>query len=312
MKRIFATVGTTSFDQFVESICSLPFLTATLQARKDVTGRPPSAPSASSLPSTSVQPHPWLLCEVHLSSKSSHSIPSSSESSPLSSSTDTNDRTALEDGVEIIIQYGRGKCPIYFLRSAIRSAGNGIDGSVDDEGSITLSLPTHDQAATNYLRIIWYRFKPSLSSDMEQADLILCHAGAGTLLEALALPKAKPSSTTTARNSGSLQKNSSHNHRVINAVINTKLMDNHQSELAEELERRNHILVTRDVEEWTTFSGAEELWEKVNSFDPKPFHGRCGMFQNQGAYDVGTSNFQKIVDRVMGICSATGDKDKES
>ncbi|KAL7520777.1 hypothetical protein ACHAWX_005488 [Stephanocyclus meneghinianus] len=309
MRRIFATVGTTSFDQFVQSICSLPFLTATIQSRKDVTWRPPSAQSASSLQSTSVLPHPWQLCEVHRSSKSSHSIPSSSEYSPPSSSTDTNE----EDVVEIIIQFGRGRCPLYFLPSVINPTGNGIDGTADDDDdSISITFPFHDAGTTKRLNIKWYRFKPSLSSDMERADLILCHAGAGTLLEALALPIAKPSSTTTEKKSGSTQTNSTENHRVINAVINTKLMDNHQSELAEELERRNHILVTREVEEWATIRGAQEFWDKVNHFVPKPFGGGCELFLSGGTCDVGASNFQQIVDRVMGIRSTNGDKHKES
>lgn len=184
----------------------------------------------------------------------------------------------------------------------ISQTGNGIDGTADDDDdSISITFPFHDAGTTKRLNVKWYRFKPSLSFDMERADLILCHAGAGTLLEALALPTAKHSSTTTEKNLGNTQTNLTDNHRVINAVINTKLMDNHQSELAEELERRNHILVTREVEEWATINGAQEFWDKVINFHPQPFRRGCGMCQNDGTYEFGASNFQNIVDRVMGL-----------
>ncbi|KAF4518258.1 hypothetical protein B566_EDAN010404 [Ephemera danica] len=55
-----------------------------------------------------------------------------------------------------------------------------------------------------------YRFKDSLSKDMAAADLILSHAGAGSCLEALEAGK------------------------PLLVVVNEDLMDNHQTELAEQ------------------------------------------------------------------------------
>eukprot|EP01066_Platyproteum_vivax_P011870 Platyproteum_vivax@DN5381_c0_g1_i1.p1 len=64
-----------------------------------------------------------------------------------------------------------------------------------------------------------YNFKPSLEDDMKNADLIISHAGAGSILEALDLKK-----------------------RVI-VVVNTDLMHNHQTEVADALSSRNHLVM---------------------------------------------------------------------
>lgn len=53
-----------------------------------------------------------------------------------------------------------------------------------------------------------FRFKPTLKDDMTAADLVICHAGAGSITEALTL------------------------HKKVMVVVNESLMDNHQSELA--------------------------------------------------------------------------------
>lgn len=60
-----------------------------------------------------------------------------------------------------------------------------------------------------------YAFKPNLSEDMQAADLIISHCGAGTVLELLRLRK-----------------------RVV-CVVNPNLLDNHQVELAEALSVQN-------------------------------------------------------------------------
>ncbi|KAL3758490.1 hypothetical protein ACHAWU_004333 [Discostella pseudostelligera] len=132
-------------------------------------------------------------------------------------------------------------------------------------------------------------FKPSLTDHMNRADIIICHAGAGTLLEALSL--ASPS-----------ERKSSSNQKIINAVINSKLMDNHQSELADELEIRGHISVTRNCElEWTTEDGAKAFWEMIGTFEPAPFFGGRSKGDDEGGRGVNghASSFQHILDQVM-------------
>ncbi|XP_004685774.1 PREDICTED: UDP-N-acetylglucosamine transferase subunit ALG13 homolog isoform X1 [Condylura cristata] len=62
-----------------------------------------------------------------------------------------------------------------------------------------------------------YRYKDSLKEDLEKADLVISHAGAGSCLETL--EKRKP----------------------LIVVINEKLMNNHQLELAKQLYKDGHL-----------------------------------------------------------------------
>ncbi|KAM6061239.1 UDP-N-acetylglucosamine transferase subunit ALG13-like [Chlamydotis macqueenii] len=62
-----------------------------------------------------------------------------------------------------------------------------------------------------------FRFKDSLDEELRRADLVISHAGAGSCLETL--EKGKP----------------------LIVVINEKLMNNHQLELAKRLHRGGHV-----------------------------------------------------------------------
>lgn len=77
---------------------------------------------------------------------------------------------------------------------------------------------TQPQSRVPGLRVECYQFKPTLLPDFSRADLVITHAGYGCLMEALQLRKA------------------------VVAVINTTLMDNHQLEIAAELERGNYLV----------------------------------------------------------------------
>lgn len=73
-------------------------------------------------------------------------------------------------------------------------------------------------------------------------------------------------------------------------------MNNHQSELAEELHRRRHIHVTWDcISEWTTDVEAKRFWKNLDGFCPVPFVGSDRSAQR------GKSCFQRNVDDVMGV-----------
>lgn len=186
--------------------------------------------------------------------------------------------------LELVIQYGSGTCPLSFIPPSLtRTSLDNNCHENNDVGSIILIVPTitNDSTQQNHkVHMKWYRFQPSLLQDMERADIILCHAGAGTLLEALAIRRKQNQPP------------------IINAVINSTLMNNHQSELAEELEKRKHITVTSDcASEWTTEKEATQFWIKLGQFQPVPFAGRGGSSAQRDYSYV--SSFQRIVDGVM-------------
>nr|CAG4645285.1 EOG090X0KOU [Leptodora kindtii] len=69
------------------------------------------------------------------------------------------------------------------------------------------------------IEITWFRLKNGIREDIDNASLVISHAGAGSCTEVLAAKK------------------------PLIVVVNQDLMDNHQSELAEQLHCDGHVLV---------------------------------------------------------------------
>uniref|UniRef100_A0A453IW97 Glycosyl transferase family 28 C-terminal domain-containing protein n=1 Tax=Aegilops tauschii subsp. strangulata TaxID=200361 RepID=A0A453IW97_AEGTS len=68
------------------------------------------------------------------------------------------------------------------------------------------------------LQVEHFTFLPSIADSIREASLVISHAGSGSIFETLRLGK------------------------PLIVVVNEDLMDNHQSELAEELAEQNHLL----------------------------------------------------------------------
>ncbi|CAF3518200.1 unnamed protein product [Rotaria socialis] len=62
-----------------------------------------------------------------------------------------------------------------------------------------------------------YPYKDSIENDIQQADIVISHAGAGTILQALEA------------------------HKPLLVVVNEKLMNNHQLEIANEMEQHGYL-----------------------------------------------------------------------
>ncbi|XP_076015653.1 UDP-N-acetylglucosamine transferase subunit ALG13 [Genypterus blacodes] len=69
-----------------------------------------------------------------------------------------------------------------------------------------------------HVKLEAFRFKDSIAEDIKQADLVISHAGAGSCLEVLGAGK------------------------PLLVVVNDKLMNNHQLELARKLHTDSHLL----------------------------------------------------------------------
>lgn len=91
-----------------------------------------------------------------------------------------------------------------------------------------------DSALQNHgIRIDCYRLKAQILDDIRDSDLVISHAGAGSCIEVL--------------NAG----------KPLVVVVNDRLMDNHQTELAEQLYKDGYLL----------FCTPNSLLETINDLD---------------------------------------------
>lgn len=91
-----------------------------------------------------------------------------------------------------------------------------IGGSSCDEER----LSQLKEYCSNVMEFELYKYKPSISEDIERADVVIGHAGAGTCLEVL------------------------RNHKRLLIVVNDSLMGNHQNELADQLSGDKFVIKT--------------------------------------------------------------------
>ncbi|CAF1270267.1 unnamed protein product [Adineta steineri] len=75
-------------------------------------------------------------------------------------------------------------------------------------------MPSYDNLS---IPIEHYQYKDSIDNDIQQADIVISHAGAGTILQTLEA------------------------HKPLLVVVNEKLMNNHQLEIAHEMEQQGYL-----------------------------------------------------------------------
>ncbi|XP_043723347.1 UDP-N-acetylglucosamine transferase subunit ALG13 homolog [Telopea speciosissima] len=92
-------------------------------------------------------------------------------------------------------------------------------------------VPTKSCGEDGSLTVDYFTFSPSIVDYLRSASLVISHAGSGSIFETLRLRK------------------------PLFVVVNEDLMDNHQSELAEELAERKHLLCARPQMLYQTIAG---------------------------------------------------------
>ena len=176
----------------------------------------------------------------------------------------------------LTIQYGTGNMPS-IPNTTNASTKKDHDTREQHEVYYKLSLSALSSTTTNNrLFIKYYNFQPTLAIDMKQADTIISHAGAGTVMEALRLHETK-----------------------LCVVINTELMDNHQTELASALFERGHLFVVNEPQELLLDDSSKnnkalEKWDQIEQFVPKPYNT-----DDCDAYD-----FPRLLDSFLGFNTA--------
>lgn len=145
--------------------------------------------------------------------------------------------------------------------------GRGVEPQIDRNKYGDGTSPPSSSSSISPLAIQVYDFRPSLEEDMMKADLVLSHAGAGTVMEALRMKK------------------------KLVVVINTLLMDNHQTELAGAMASRGHLIMVEEPEKLDH----PETWSSFQDFLPKPH-------QDGDDYD-----FPRLLDSFLGYSEVKAD-----
>ena len=101
------------------------------------------------------------------------------------------------------------------------------------------------QVHPNGFEVEWFRYTPSLAAIMAMSGLIISHAGSGSIFESL------------------------HAGASLITVPNESLMDNHQAELAHQLERMGHVIVA-------TTSTLLDTLRHFEGSDLKPYNAPDG------------------------------------
>ncbi|GFQ02042.1 UDP-n-acetylglucosamine transferase subunit alg13 homolog [Phtheirospermum japonicum] len=91
-------------------------------------------------------------------------------------------------------------------------------------------IPTKSAGGDGSVSVDYFTFSSSIADYLKSASLVISHAGSGSIFETLRLKK------------------------PLIVVVNEDLMDNHQSELAEELAERNHLFCARPLTLYETIS----------------------------------------------------------
>lgn len=151
----------------------------------------------------------------------------------------------------ITVQYGRGEVLPF----------------ASDDRAKRSSADQHITEIVSGVSCSAYRFKPTLREEMEKADLIISHAGAGSIMEGLELCYTANEDRSTKDGDMSLKQS-----KKLVVVTNAALMNAHQSELADALEARGHLFVVNDPMELLK----EKTLRRIEQFEQIPFEGGDG------------------------------------
>ncbi|KAJ1532447.1 N-acetylglucosaminyldiphosphodolichol N-acetylglucosaminyltransferase catalytic subunit alg13, partial [Cladochytrium tenue] len=166
---------------------------------------------------------------------------------------------------ELVVQHGACELPASLQRRGANGGdltlnpphsdhtGHGTNSHPSDNGW-TVPVRGADGRETA-LRVVAFAYKPSIDEDMAAADLIISHAGSGTVLGALAASK------------------------PLIAVPNASLMHNHQVELARALgnshgsRKGEEVIVSCSIDELVDVV-REKSWKNLRAWvagDPRRF-----------------------------------------
>ncbi|KAJ1034165.1 hypothetical protein NDA18_001031 [Ustilago nuda] len=260
--RIFVTVGTTRFDSLIRAVLSQPFLASI-------------AHLSSTSPKVVLQYGNSSIADI-LTSSALASVDSGSEIVPEPGLRIIDGRRVYQSSAAIPgLDPGQtGTIPGLRLRPSAasststsndaeaESAGEGLFDRIIEEaqatsGNTTATINSAMQGATleatteQGVELELFQFAPDLKPYIGTADVVVSHAGSGTILDTLRMRPKPPK---------------------LVVVPNTSLMDNHQVELAEALGKERFLVVGKEetLAQDVDRARREEV-EAFPDFDPSRF-----------------------------------------
>ena len=253
-KTIFVTVGTTRFQKLIDAVTSKVSLEWMIS-----------------------NGYTNLILQYgtgYVPSIIRHKITTTSNNTNASSWNEIT-ATTTEQGKMMQQQEDRNEEEIYFESSQSSSLSSATSSSMKKKkGGIYITC---------------YNFKSTLEYDMKRSDLIISHAGAGTVMEGIKVHKKK-----------------------LCVVINNDLMDNHQLELATAMSQRGHLFVVYEPSQFNTTTTdtdtttnspnnatnektdkTQTIWDQIEQFTPIPYNT-----QDCDEYD-----FPRLLDTFLGFSS---------
>ncbi|KAN0061576.1 N-acetylglucosaminyldiphosphodolichol N-acetylglucosaminyltransferase catalytic subunit alg13 [Thecaphora frezii] len=283
--RIFATVGTTRFDSLVSHLVSRRFLSQIVRLR-----RPHSSSSAQ--PATvhlTIQYGKSSIADI-LASSTLAAIDDGSQLVPEPGLRVINGRRVYQNRLKHVAALDPGQTgtlsglrirqtqrTAHQLREAQPTDMGAVDaldqailaatagGSSQDPAQDALGSSTLEATTTDGVELQLFQYAPSLDEYIRQSDVVISHAGAGTIIETLRLPGKPP---------------------ALIVVANASLMDNHQAELADALGREGYLVVGKE----------DQLADQIQQALLERETDRIRPFP---AFEP--ARFQQLVDEVMGF-----------
>lgn len=259
--HIFVTVGTTRFDSLIRAVLSHNFLDGIAQ----LSSTPPkvvvqygnssiadiltSSALASVDSGSEIVPEPGLrIINGRQVYQSSAAIPdldpgqtgtiSGLRLRPTASSASTSDAADARNA-------GKG------LFDRILEEAHAMSGNTNAAVNSAMQGATLEATTEEGVELQLFQFAPDLKSYISAADLVVSHAGSGTILDALRMRPNPPK---------------------LVVVPNTSLMDNHQVELAEAMGKERFLIVGKeDTLAQDVDRARREKVEPFPDFDPSRF-----------------------------------------
>lgn len=263
--RIFVTVGTTRFDSLVRAVLSHAFFDAVAQ----LAPRSPAA-NLTARAQVVVQYGNSSIADI-LTTSALASIDEGSEIVPEPGMRIVNGRRVYQSGSNVAgLDPGQtGTISGLRLRNVAagssnvdaRNASKSLFESIVDEAKamqgLTTGITSALQGATlqaetqQSVQLELFQFAPDLTSYIQSADIVISHAGSGTILDTLRMRPKPP---------------------ALVVVPNTSLMDNHQVELAQALGKDKFLIVASEETLARDLARAlKDDCEAFPDFDPTRF-----------------------------------------